>query len=148
MSVLCAMSVLSSCSGDDTPESAGKSASPSSGSSSGAKETVTRKCKVTVSVTGAVEASWKGKGTSMTMNSGPSALYRAEDGKNQISLYAKGEDFATSANVTVGSDTFTTPPGETGGLKANKLGKSGSVDADVVGVKPGSKAHLTASFDC
>lgn len=147
MSVLCAVSVLSSCGGDDPAKKpdATPSASSSHAQDPGAQKT--RTCKVEVAVTGAATVSWTGKGTSRTASSGPRATYTATHGKAQISVYSDGQDFTASANVTIGQDTYTTPPADSTGVDARGNGKGAELDADTTGTK-GQTAHVTASFDC
>lgn len=151
MSVLCAVSVLSSCSGSDSSDSkpeASSSASPTKGSSQDPKAQKTRECKVEVALTGAVEASWTGKGSSRTASSGPDATYTAKHGKTQLAVYSDGKDFTASANVTVGQDTFTTPPADSTGITARGNGKGAELDADLSGIDAGNKTHVTATFTC
>lgn len=145
-STLCLASTLAACSGGDDEPSADKSASASKSAEAG--QQVTRKCTAKVEVTGSVQASWTGKGTSMRMTSGPKAIYRADHGDGEIVLYAAGKDFATTANFTQGNQTFTTQLGDDSGLDIAGSGRKASVEADAVGVDPGANAHLVASFDC
>jgi hypothetical protein len=146
VSSLCLVVALTACSGD-SDESAG--AEPGSAASSSTQaSSETNGCRAEVEVTGAVQDSWTGKATVTTMDSGPAALYRASHGKTQVNVYAAGDDFPTSANVSQGEQTFTTPQGDETGVDAQGSGKGATVDADAAGVDPGSKVHLTATFTC
>lgn len=148
MSVLCAMSVLSACSGGDAKPDKNADPTTSSTPSKSSQVEISAVCRVKVAVTGSVEVSWTGRGTSQTMGSGPAAFYSAAHDGSQIAVYAKGEDFPTSANITSGQDTFTTPLGDDTGLDVKASGQSARVDADAVGIAPDAKVHITASFDC
>ena len=145
VSAICLASTLTACGGgDDKPDAA-----PTGSATKDAKSAkVHRTCKAEVEVTGSVQASWTGKGTSMLMTSGPEAIYRAEKGDAQVVLYAPGKDFKTTANFTQGDRTFTTQLGDKTGLDIAGSGKSAKVDADAVGVKPDDAAHVVATFDC
>src|SRR6478672_8867783 len=96
VSAICLASTLTACGGGDDSSDAGSPAGTATKGDRPAK--VQRSCKAEVEVTGSVEASWTGKGTSMLMASGPQAIYRAEKGDAQVVLYAPGKDFATTAN--------------------------------------------------
>ncbi len=145
MSVLCLAAALTGCSDDGSKADA----KPDGDKSSAAQpENTTRDCTVDVEVTGAVQASWSGKASSATMTSGPAAVYRAVKGDTQLAVYAKGDDFPASANVTQGQRTFTTPQGDGNGVTAKGSGASAKVDAEASGIKPGQSVHLTADFTC
>ena len=147
VSAICLASTLTACGGGDDKPDAGSSPTGSATKGDDAGK-VNRTCKAEVEVTGSVAASWTGKGTSMRMTSGPQAIYRAEKGDAQIVLYAPGKDFETTANFTQGDQTFTTQLGDKTGLDIAGSGRSATVDADAVGVKPDDAAHLSATFHC
>jgi hypothetical protein len=140
------MAALTACSGDSDDQAGAEPDSAASSSSKASSETTG--CRAEVEVTGAVQDSWTGKATVTTMESGPGALYRAAHGKTQVNVYAAGDDFPSSANVSQGQQTFTTPQGDQAGVEAQRNGKGASVDADAAGVDPESKAHITATFTC
>jgi hypothetical protein len=150
VSVPCAVSVLSSCSGDDDKGSIDPTSTPSASTSAaaGANEATSRTCKVDVTVTGTVQVAWKGKGTAQTGGSGPKAIYLAEQDGAQLVAYAGGGDIPTSANFTKGEDTYSTASGDASGLELTRSGRGADMDADAAGVDPRSKVHITASFDC
>src|SRR6476469_4661778 len=124
VSALCLAGLLAGCSGGDDA-TAGAAGSTSTSSASGSPSAAApvgkkaqRTCDVEVEVTGSVQASWKGKGTSLRMTSGPDAIYRSQHGKSQVVVYSSGKDFKTSANFTQGQQTFTTPLGDATGIDA------------------------------
>jgi hypothetical protein len=145
VSSFCLLAALTACSGDSDDKA---SAEPDGASSSSKPSSETTGCRAEVEVTGAVQDSWSGKATVTSMDSGPAALYRASHGDTQVNVYAAGDDFPTSANVTQGEQTFTTPQGSAEGLDAQGNGKGATVDADAAGVDPSSTVHVNATFTC
>ena len=151
--VLLSASLLSGCSGDDSsdepdPSTASGGTAASDKATTKERPNKQRTCKTEVEVTGTAEASFNGKGTSRTGNSGPAAVYSAENGDARISAYADGDDIKKSVNVTVGDATFTTQQGDTAGLDIKGNGKSATVDVDAYGIGKNAQVHITASFDC
>lgn len=137
---------VTACSGDDS-EPDGRtpaSAASSPGKSSAAPESFERACTVDVEITGAVQASWEGKGRSSN-EAGPT-MYTFTKGKDRITVYASKGDVPTNANVTVDGATYTTTDPESG-LDVAGNGTSAEVDADTTGVD-GPGPHLSADFAC
>lgn len=137
---------LSACSGGDD-DSESSSAAPSSSASAPADDE-TRACDVELTVTGAVEASWSGEGTSTRPPSGsPEAFYTAEWKDGSVQVFSEGGDITSSATVAIGEAAFATAPGEAQGLEVLGDGETASVDATVLGVD-GQEATLVADFTC
>lgn len=147
VTALVAAVALTACSGssdDDGDKDAGAPASSSPASESAAPEPFERTCEVDVQVTGAVEASWSGKGRSSN-EAGPT-IYQFAQGKDHITVYAGKDDIPTNANVTVDGATYTTTDPESG-LDIAGNGTSAKVDADTDGVD-GPGPHVSATFTC
>lgn len=164
LTALCLAGLLGSCSGDDgddgdadkdassSPGQGATSADPGDAKTSDAPVgDVTSRCRATVTVTGAVEVSWKGPGSVRTPSQpgadGPKAVYVSAHGGNVVSLYSEGKNFLVSANFATDEVAFTTAPGDETGIDIGPRGKAAEVDADMVGIEePG--VHVVASFDC
>lgn len=146
-STVLALSLAAGCS--DDPDSPADDASPTGAATTAEQQaSKSRDCKVDVTVSGAVEATWKGEGQAQVQRSaGPPAFYQASKGENSIAVYAEGEDFERSAVVSVGGATFTTEQGADG-VEARPNGRGASVDADATGVDPDSQVRIVATFTC
>lgn len=144
MTTLCAVTALSSCSGSDSDKDADSPSSAAASDSGMPDKVFHRKCTAEIEITGAVQASWKGKGSSSNQ-AGPT-IYDFAKGEDRLSVYAGKDDLPTSANFTIDGATYTTADPDTG-LDVAGNGTSATVDADTMGVK-GPGPHLTATFTC
>jgi len=155
LTALALTAALTACSGDDSSEGsapAGDAASEAGESDAATQEESQvpgeeRRCRATVSVTGAVDAAWKGKATVRGEEDGPSAVYLTADGTKTVTAYAKGEDFPPSVNFYDGKQVFATQPGSTQGLDIRPNGKVAEIDAEAFNVQ-GKTVQVVASFDC
>ena len=140
-----AVTSLAACSGSDSEGSkADDSPSPSlSGPPEGADDSFDRPCQVEVTLSGSVEASWKGEGAS-TNEAGPTTYTFTQD-QDQLIVYAGKGDIVTNANLTVDGATYITKSQE--GLDVAGNGTGATVDADTKGTG-GAGPHLVASFAC
>lgn len=141
MSVLCAMSVLSSCSGDDTPESAGKSASPSSTSTVEARNG----CTADVELTGAVKKKWSGDAFSITENQSGPVQFRTVKGKFSLVVFGADDAFDALASLSTPKGGYTTQGGK---VEVDDKNGGAEIDADATPSGAGKSVHITASFDC
>jgi hypothetical protein len=144
VTTLCAVTALSSCSGSDSDKDADSPSSTAASGSGTPDEAFHRKCTAEIEITGDVQASWNGNGSSSNQ-AGPT-IYDFAKGEDRLSVYAGKDDIPTSANFTIDGATYTTSDPETG-LDVAGNGTSATVDADTVGVK-GPGPHLKATFTC
>lgn len=157
--LLLSLPVLAACSGDDDADQ--QPASTASASSSGSTTTrdddgvlddgsgdKQRKCKVTVQVTGAATASWKGAAESVQPASGsPAAFYLEDDDAGSLQVFAEGGGVPTSAVVTVDKTAYTTDPEDPSGVDASADGTRAVVDAEAADAA-GNTVQLVAKFTC
>lgn len=146
VTALCAMTTLSACSGDsdkDNEKDADASTSASPSDSPAVSNPIDRKCTVEAEISGAVQATWQGKGTSS--NEAGLTIYRFSDGDDRMAVYAGNDEVPTNANLTIDGATYTTS-GDTG-LDVSDDGRSAKVDADTAGTE-GAGPHVTATFTC
>ncbi len=147
--------VLTGCSGDDNSPAEPKATTSASAGfdektgvtddGSGDKQ---RECKVKVEVSGASEATFKGKGESVQPANGQPAAYYMYDGKKgSIQVFAGAGDIGTSAVVTVDGVAYTTDPEDPAGVEASEDGTSATVDA-VGNPTEGGSADIVAEFTC
>lgn len=147
LAALALSALLVGCSGSDEEDAEGGATSPTT-SATAPVDDETRTCDVELTVSGAVEASWSGEGTSTRPPSGsPEAFYTAEWKDGSVQVFSEGGDITSSATVAVGDAAFATAPGDAQGLEVLGDGETASVDATVLGTD-GAEATLVADFTC
>jgi hypothetical protein len=134
---------LAACS-DDEPE-------PSSTARTPAAAGKVAKCDVEVTVTGAAEAEWTGKGEVSLRGEGdtgdgPEATYLSDDRKNQLTVLSAGPGFEATATLGIGDAVFVGNPADQG-LEVAEDGGAASADLDLTDVD-GNVARLVADFTC
>ena len=157
--LLISLASFTACSGDDdgqepsaNPPSSAAASSVSERDDDGVLDDGSgdkqRKCKVTVDVLGAAEASWKGAAESVQpANGSPAAFYLEDDDAGSLQVFAEGGGIGTSAVVTVDKVTYTTDPQDPTGVAAASDGTGAAVDAEATDAD-GDTVELQAEFIC
>jgi hypothetical protein len=149
VTALCAVTLLTGCSGDDDGDDSANPGDSASGSPSASQSLPGAPCEATVEVTGKVEASWTGVANVVT--SGGQATYTAADGEANLVVGSGTKKQPSAPIFALSGDVFYGKPGAKG-VEADPKGGGAEVDTDVTG-KVGGKGkpvtlHVVASFDC
>lgn len=143
VTALCAMTLLTGCSGDDEGgDDADNSASPS------ATESVYEApCEATVEITGKVEKSWEG-GADLT-EGGDIMTYSTADGDANVLVNSSAKKQPSTVTVAVAGDIFQSKP-KAKGIEADPEGSGAEVDTKVTGEIKGKPVTLdvVATFTC
>lgn len=144
MTALCAVTLLTGCSGDDDGDDDVKTDASGSPSAS----TYEAPCTATVEITGDVEASWEG-GADLTEGGGGVTYSTANDDANVLVNSAVKKQQPAGLTVAIAGDIFQAKPGAKG-IDADPKGSGAEVDTKVTGKikKKPATLNVVATFEC